>query len=79
MGKRESFDIPNEFVSNDKVLSGSLDIANSFDDFFSEIGPNLAKQILKSKNHHSSFLSNPCSEQFVFGNVTPTIIAEALW
>ena len=77
MGKRKSFsDIPNEFVSNDKVLSGSLDIANGSD--YSEIVPNIAKQIPKSKNHYSSFLSNPCSEQFVFGNVKPTTIAEAL-
>ena len=79
LGKRKSFsDIPNEFESNDKVLSGSLSIANGFNDFFSTIGPNLAKKITKSKNHYSKFLSNPCSEQFVFGNVTPTIIEDAL-
>ena len=61
--------IPNEFVSNEKVFSGSLDIGNGYNDFFSEIGPNLAKQISKSKNHYSSFLSNPCSEGFGFGNI----------
>ena len=69
LGKRKSFgDIPNEFVSKDKFLSGSLDISNGFNDLFSEIGLNIAKQIPKSKNHYSKFLSNPCSEQFVFGS-----------
>ena len=49
LGKPKSFsDIPNKFVSNEKVLSGSLDIANGFNDFFSEIGPNLTKHFPKS-------------------------------
>ena len=34
-------------MSNDKVLSGSLDIANGFNDFFSEIDPSIAKLIPK--------------------------------
>ena len=47
-GKRKSFsNIPNEFLSNDKVLSGSLDIASGFIDFCSEIGSYQAKQIAK--------------------------------
>ena len=70
--------IPNEFVSNGKVLSGALEIANCVNEFFSEIGPRLAKQIPKSKNHFSSFLSNPCTGQFVFGNVTSIFVEEAL-
>ena len=65
LGKRKSFiDIPNEFVGNEKVLSGSLDIASGFNDYVSEIGPNLAKQIPKSKNHYSSFLLNQLKRHY---------------
>ena len=52
---QEIWDIPNKFVSNEKVLSGSIGISKSSNDFISETGPNLAKQIPKSENHNSSF------------------------
>ena len=34
-------DIPKSFVSNGKILSGSLEIAEGFNDFFANIGPKL--------------------------------------
>ena len=71
-------DIPKRFVSNEKVLSGSLEIAEGFNDFFVNIGPNLAKAIPKSKKHFSEYLSEPCNENFVFANMNHEIITDAL-
>jgi hypothetical protein len=71
-------DIPKSFVSNGKILSGSLEIAEGFNDFFVNIGPKLAKAIPKSNKHFSEYLSDPCSENFVFANTTHTIVEEAL-
>ena len=79
LGRKKSFSsIPNEFISNDKKLSGSLEIANGFNDFFADIGPKLAKKIPKAKKHFSNFLTEPTKEHFVFGKVTPIIIDKAL-
>ena len=76
-GKNVS-DIPKSFVSNEKILSGSLEIAEGFNDFFINIGPSLAKTIPKSKKHFSEYLNEPCNENFVFANVNHEIITAAL-
>jgi hypothetical protein len=71
-------DIPNCFVSNEKVISGDLEIAEGFNDFFVNIGPKLAAQIPNSKKHFSEFLNESCRENFVFANVNHSIINDAL-
>ena len=48
--KKGFSDIPQRFVSNDKILSGSLEIAEGFNEYFVNIGPNLAKSIPLSNN-----------------------------
>ena len=79
LGKnKQHLDLPQEFLSNGNILDSSLDIANGFNEFFANIGPKLASQIPKPKKDFSNFLTNPCNEQFVFGNVTPTVIYTAL-
>ena len=46
LGKRKKlYDIPKTFVCNGKILSGALEIAEGFNDFFANIGPKLAKAI----------------------------------
>ena len=71
-------DLPDSFVSNGKILSGSAEIAEGFNDFFINIGPNLSKRIPPSNKDFSEYLDNPCSKNFVFANITPAIINEAL-
>jgi hypothetical protein len=79
LGKRKKFnDIPKTFVCNGKILSGALDIAEGFNEFFANIGPKLAKAIPKSDKHFSEYLTDPCPENFIFANTTHSIINEAL-
>ena len=71
-------DIPTLFVSNGKILSGDFEISEGFNKFFANIGPDLAKSIPNSTKHFSEYLSEECRENFVFANVTPNILLDAL-
>ena len=62
--------LPDKFVSNGKTVACKKDIANGFNDFFVNVGPNLAKDsnipnenthvldYLKSQNPASMFLAS---------------------
>ena len=75
---KKSMNIPKTFVSQGKVLSGDVDISEGFNNFFSNIGPNLANKITSSKYKFSDYLSEETKENFIFANMTPTIINKAL-
>ena len=70
--------IPKTFVSQGKVISGDVDISEGFNNIFSNIRPNLAKKSTTTKNKFSDYLFEETKENFIFGNVTPTIINKAL-
>lgn len=76
--KKVKPEIPNMFLDNGRVYSGDKDIAEGFNNFFVNIGPNLAKKISESKTKFTEFLSNPVDEMFTFANVTPDTIFETL-
>ena len=79
LGRKKSFsNIPDTFVSNGKILSGAVEIAEGFNDFFVNIGPNLSKVIPNPTKSFTDYLCSPSSVNFVFANTTPSIINEAL-
>ena len=70
--------LPDIFYGNGKVFSGHRSVAQGFNEFFTEIGPKLAKLIPESKNPFSHFLSHPVENNFIFANMNREIIYEAL-
>ena len=45
LGKsKHKSDIPNTFIINGHILSGSFEIAEGFNNFFANIGPELSKK-----------------------------------
>ena len=79
LGRKKSLnDIPDSFESKGKILTGPTKIAEGFNDFFANIGPNLAKEIPNSKSSYLNYLSTPCQENFIFANVLPSTIEIAL-
>ena len=71
-------DVPSSFVSNGKILSGEVEIAEGFNDFFVNIGPKLSKSIPIATKNFNEYMTAPCSENFVFANITPDIVNDAL-
>ena len=61
-------------MSNGNILSDSFEIAQGFNDFFSNIGPELASQIPDSGKDFSEYLSEEIKENFVFANITEEIM-----
>ena len=64
--KKEKLQIPDYFKVDKNIITNNLDIANGFNDFFSNIGPNLASEIPDSDVTYDSYLSesNPVSFNF---------------
>ena len=64
--KKERSQIPDFFKENGQLIKDNLDIANGFNDFFSQVGPKLASEIGESDVSFESFLldSNPVTFEF---------------
>ena len=64
--KSEKSQIPDYFRTDNNIATDNLDIANGFNNFFSQIGPNLASEIPESESTYEESLrdSNPVSFNF---------------
>ena len=64
--KKQKDQLPDFFRSDGRIISDYLEIANGFNNFFSQVGPNLASEIGVSELHYESYLgrSNPISFEF---------------
>ena len=51
-------------------MSDDLEIANHFNNYFTTIGPNLAKVIPETTNTHNEFLKNSCNNSIFLQPVT---------
>ena len=70
--KRNSTDFPEEFLYKETTITDLKDIANSFNEYFSNIGPSLSEKIDMSGNTmtYSDYLTNPFHSKFSFSPVS---------
>lgn len=54
--------MPSSFIHNDHEIKDPLEIANKFCEFFTNIGPNLAKKLPQSEVSHEAFLRKNVDE-----------------
>ena len=58
---------PEYFVDKGDIVNDKVTIANKFNSYFTNIGPNLAKNIVLPQNKcFRSYLSNPINNRFRF-------------
>ena len=62
--------LPDFFRSNGEVINDYLEIASGFNNFFSQIGPNLASEIGDSESSYESFLFEPNPVNFEFSRIS---------
>ena len=68
---------PAYFLSENEHVFGSQNIANKFNEYFTNIGPDLARSInTANKAPFDSYLKTPCSNSFLFQYTNPTDIAK---
>ena len=68
---RRSNDFPLEFIVNNESITDTKDIANHFNNFFSNIGTNLSSSIkLEDRNAaFTDYLHNPTDHRFTFSQI----------
>ena len=72
--KKERSQIPDFFRDNNQLVKDNLDIANGFNNFFSQVGPKLASEIGLSDVSFDSFLSESNPVNFEFHRISETDI-----
>ena len=68
--------LPSVFYSNNQDISDPIEIANCFCDYFTNIGPNLAKQIPISVTTTSSYLCGNFPNSLFFHSVSELEVIE---
>ena len=77
--KKKTPDLPKYFLENDKILTENKDIANCFNNFFSQIGPKLAKSIKSPPNKsYKDYLTQKITSTFSFKTVTQENILKVI-
>ena len=78
--KRKSTEYPAEFFYNNRTIRDSKDIANSFNEYFSSIGPSLSENIDVSgqDKSYNGYLTNPVNSQFSFTLVSENEILKII-
>ena len=71
-------DVPNIFFDANKSYSGLNEITNGFNDFFVNVGPNLASKIPQSENSFEDYLGTPTINNFTFPRVTEQLILSTM-
>ena len=76
---KKSSDFPKYFMINGEKVSDDKSIADSFNSFFANVGPNLSKQIQSSSGksiHH--FLTKPVTTSFSFSTISPADVIKII-
>ena len=70
--KKNSTDFPEEFLYKEKTITDLKDIAKSFNEHFSNIGPSLSEKIDMSENDmtYIDYLENSAHSRFPFSSVS---------
>ena len=70
--KKNLTDFPEEFLYKEKTITDLKEIANSFNEYFSNIGPSLSEKIDMSGNDmtYNDYLTNPVHSRFSFSPVS---------
>ena len=77
--KKGKSTFPAYFLSENEHVSGAQNITNKFNEYFTNIGPDLARSInTANKAPFDSYLNTPCSNSFLFQYTNPTDIAKII-
>ena len=77
--KKRKSKFPAYFLCKNKHVSGAQNIANKFNEYFTNIGPDLASSIdTSNKAPFDSYLNTPCPNSFLFQYTDPADIAKII-
>ena len=66
--------MPDVFLEDGKTYSGESEIADGFNEFFSNVGNNLADAIPDPGENFLRYLGDPVNENFIFAKITSQMV-----
>ena len=75
LGKGTKCNVPNEIQYDETFVSDNKGVANLLNQYFCEVGPNIANSMKKTRNAFHNYLSNKCENSVFF---TPIQINDIL-
>ena len=77
--KKSKVEFPTYFLNNGKYVCGAKNIADKFNEYFTEIGPCLASEIdVSNKSPFNTYLTSPCTSSFHFQYTNPSGILKII-
>ena len=77
--KKSKVEFPTYFLNNGKYVCGVKNIADKFNEYFTEIGPSLASEIdVSNKSPFNTYLTSPCTSSFHFQYTNPSGILKII-
>ena len=77
--KKSKVEFPTYFLNNGKYVCGAKNIADKFNEYFTEIGPSLASEIdVSNKSPFNTYLTSPCTSSFYFQYTNPSGILKII-
>ena len=70
--------MPDVFLEDGKIYSGKSEIADGFNEFFSNVGKNLADAIPDPEENFLRYLGDPVNENFIFAKITSQMVLETV-
>jgi len=79
LGKqKKDFVFPETFFHEGNIYTGNDNISNGFNDFFCNIGSNLANELGEGTKDFTDYLDDPIDQNFIFANIDSSIVYAAL-
>ena len=78
---KQNIDLPSEFIYKNKAITDRVEIANSFNEYFVNIGPNLSEKIDPSVNStttYKSYLTEPTNSRLQFTQISELEVISAI-
>ena len=77
--RKSKVEFPTYFLNNGKYVCGAKNIADKFNEYFTEIGPSLASEIdVSNKSPFNTHLTSPCTSSFYFQYKNPSSILKII-
>ena len=77
---KEKINLPSEFIYKNKTITNASEIANSFNEYFANIGPNLSKiePSVNSTTTYKAYLTDPTKFRFQFRQISEFKVRSAI-
>ena len=78
---KQNIDLPSNFIYKNKTITDRVEIANSFNEYFVNIGPNVSEKIDPSVNStttYKSYLTEPTNSRLQFTQISELGVISAI-